>query len=323
MPDPMTRMPARILRAFRPFAAVLSVALVSCGSVDGEASSAEQATNELAMLQSQDVEGLKAPIQETAAVARQGTLDASVPNSATTPGAPIATLVATPPVSKTTGTTARPLRVLLTGDSMTRGDEHTPGGARSFRGRLYLMLTAAGYNVDFLGSQNEPPEVGGDPNHDAWGGAWIGPGGSSHNIYDRMDRVLSKEVDPDLIVMALGWNSAVYEPALAADKYEGLVAKVGQLKPDAQLLLGTMSPRQGQTQTTTAANERGYREVNGRARDLAARSGSDKLHLVDLASGSYVASDYIDSVHWNQRGADKAAQITFDAIVGQVLPNLP
>jgi lysophospholipase L1-like esterase len=206
---------------------------------------------------------------------------------------------------------------------MTRGDEHTPGGARSFRGRLYHMLTSAGFVVDFLGSQSEPPAVGGDPNHDAWGGAWIGPGGSDLNIYDRMPRVLAPTVKPDIIVLALGWNSAVYEKALAADKYEALVSKVAELKPEAQLVLGTLSPYRGETEAQTASYERGYREINQRARDLAGRSASDHLHLTELALGSFVSSDYIDPVHWNQSGADKAAKIVFDTIVNSVLPTLP
>ncbi len=232
----------------------------------------------------------------------------------------------TPPTAvapKATGTASRPLYILLTGDSMTRGDEHNPTGARAFRGRLYYMLTNAGIHVDFLGAQNERPAIGGDPNHDAWGGAWIGPGGSSRNIYDQMPTVLGPTVNPDIIVMALGWNSVVYEPAIAADKYEGLVNRIAALKPKAQLVLGTQSPYRGNTEAVTASYERGYRELNQRARTLAAASASDQFHLTDLASGDYFTSDYIDAVHWNQSGADKAAKIVFDTIVKKVLPQLP
>lgn len=237
--------------------------------------------------------------------------------------APDSTTPPTAALPKTTGTAARPLYILLTGDSMTRGDEHNPTGARAFRGRLYYMLTNAGIHVDFLGSHNEPPAIGGDPNHDAWGGAWIGPGGNARNIYDQMPSVLGPTVNPDIVVMALGWNSVVYEPALAADKYEGLVDRIRALKPKAQLVLGTLSPYRGNTESNTASYERGYRELNQRARTLAGASVSDQLHLTDLASGDYQTGNYIDAVHWNQSGADMAARIVFDTIVKKVLPQLP
>ena len=301
---------------------VFSCVLASCGFADGGTHDAapkeETGRGSQAGLQqsSEQVQAAPAPDVTIGAPALQAGSDPQTPE-------PPAATAPREAVPKLIGTASRPLYVLLTGDSMTRGDEHTPGGARSFRGRLYHMLTAAGLTVDFLGSQNERPAVGGDPNHDAWGGAWIGPGGSDLNIYDRMPTVLAANVNPDIIVLALGWNSAVYEKPIAADKYEALVNRVAALKPGAQLVLGTLSPYRGETEEQTASHERGYREINQRAREMAGRSTSDQLHLTDLAIGKFNPSDYIDPVHWNQSGADKAAQIVFDTILNRVMPVLP
>ena len=83
------------------------------------------------------------------------------------------------------------LRILPLGDSMTAGNEADPSSYRSYRGPLYRMLQAAGHDVDFVGTLSQTPALGGDPNHNGYGGAQIGPGGSSNNLADRVRVILS------------------------------------------------------------------------------------------------------------------------------------
>jgi lysophospholipase L1-like esterase len=229
------------------------------------------------------------------------------------------------PTPKVVGTQARPLRVVLLGDSMTRGDESNPGGFRSYRGALYNRLVADGLAVDFLGVVSEPPAVGGDPDVSAWGGMWIGPGGDPHNVYDRLPETLSPDINPDVVVLALGWNSVINESGVAADKYANLVNRVAALKPGVEIIVATLSPLSGDTEAQSNASWIGasYAALNRRARELANASASDGIHLADLAAISYMASDYIDLIHWRQSGADKAAQAIHQAIRNGVLARLP
>ena len=103
---------------------------------------------------------------------------------------------------------------------MTAGSEANPTAYRSYRGKLYQMLQAAGHDVDMIGTQHQLPATGGDPDHDGYGGALIGPGGGGHNLADRVSGILSSVGRVDVIVLALGWNSAYQEPGQAGFNFE-------------------------------------------------------------------------------------------------------
>lgn len=206
------------------------------------------------------------------------------------------------------------LRILPLGDSMTAGNESDPSAFRSYRGPLYRMLRSAGQHVDLVGTMSEPPSLGGDPDHSGYGGAQIGPGGSSNNLWDRVPDILNSVGNPDVIILALGWNSTYQEPEYAAAKYEGLVRLISSLRPNATLILATLSPQRGETESQTNAQLSGYRKLNAKARELANSSQADKILLADLAIAGFKAADYWDVIHWVQSGADKAATVMVDVL---------
>ncbi len=197
---------------------------------------------------------------------------------------------------------------------MTVGAEWQPNSVRSYRGRLYRLLVEAGYKVDFVGTQQSEPAVGGDPDHDGYGGAWIGPGGQANNITDRLPTLLPA-VDPDIIIIAFGWNSVYLEPFQAAQKYSDFVKRLAAAKPNAKLVLATLSPQKGQTEAQSTAQVRGYGQFNAMARALAGASPTDRIYLADYASAGFTESEYWDVIHWHQPGADRAAQVIFKALV--------
>jgi GDSL-like Lipase/Acylhydrolase family len=198
---------------------------------------------------------------------------------------------------------------------MTAGQEDLENGFRSYRGRLYQALRADGLDVDFIGTKTATPAVGGDPEHDGYGGAFVGPGGIANNLWDRLPSVLGPSVNPDIIIMAFGWNSVYNEPSEVARKYRGFVAEVQRLKPSAALVLGTLDPQRGETEQQSNNSVPGYRDLNAAARQLAQASSSDKLYLADLALAGYAYSDYWDVIHLLQPGADKAAQTIHAALI--------
>jgi lysophospholipase L1-like esterase len=234
-------------------------------------------------------------------------------------GATTATTTTTATSTTTSTATANPLltrtaRILALGDSMTVGAEADPNGFRAYRGRLFALLGAAGYNVDFAGTQRLAPAIGGDPDHDGYGGAFIGPGGSSNNLADKLPAILSA-VEPDIIILALGWNSVYNEPSVAASKYRDLVNRIAAAKPNAHIVVATLSPQRGQTEAQTNADLSAYAALNSAARSLASASTTDRIHLADYAAAGFQGSEYWDVIHWLQPGADRAAQVLYQTLV--------
>ncbi len=251
-----------------------------------------------------------------------GEADASQASPGAVAGASGATpvvLASAPSAAGTPTVTSNPLltrtaRILCVGDSMTSGTEEASFGFRSYRGRLYQRLIGAGYQVDFVGTQQRIPAIGGDADHDGYGGAWIGPGGSPNNLWDRMAGILAS-TDPDIVIMALGWNSAYGERQVAGQRYRDLVNRVRALKPNAHIVVATLSPQRGQSEAQTGVDESGFAAINAVARAMAAESPTDRIHLADFAAAGFVASDYWDVIHWTQSGGDRAADVIYRTLV--------
>ncbi len=238
----------------------------------------------------------------------------TAPNPAPAP-APVSTPTTVPaPAVSSNPLLARTARILCLGDSMTAGDEYNPASFRSYRGRLYTLLAAAGHRVDFVGTSYSMPAVGGDPNHDGYGGAYIGPGGSANNLSDRLPGILAT-VDPDIVILAFGWNSVYNEPSLAGPKYRDLVNRIAAAKPNAHLVVATLSPPRGQTEAQASLSLTGYAAINAFARSMAAASPSDRIHLADYAAAGFQSGEYLDVIHWTQAGADRAAQVLYRSLV--------
>jgi lysophospholipase L1-like esterase len=233
------------------------------------------------------------------------------PNPSGTPP----TVNPTPPPAPANPLRTRRIRLLCLGDSMTAGSENNDGSFRSYRGRLYQLLTSAGIDVDFIGSSQMTPAIGGDADHDGYGGAFIGPGGNVNNLWDRLPTVLASNVDPDIIVMAFGWNSVYNEPSEAAGKYQAIVNRVSTLKPSANLVLATLSPQRGESEQQSNLGVPSYQQFNDTARILANHSSTDKLFLADYAAAPFELTGYWDVIHWLQPNADLAARIIFDSLM--------
>jgi hypothetical protein len=235
--------------------------------------------------------------------------------------------------------------VLPLGDSTTKGDEQDedlgmtcPGGVshRSYRGALQTLMSNAGYTFDFSGPVSNIPASGGsDGDHAGYGGAMINSftasdpvstaclnqsttptpdGNSQGNIVDRLDGILTAGVDPDIIVVAAGWNSLNCDTATdtSANQMSTLVSELVSRRPNAKLLLTTITPRQGETEAQTATAMPAHAALNQRIRALAA--GSSNIFLADIATLPLNSNDYRDSIHWCQSAADQIAQVLFDRI---------
>jgi len=179
------------------------------------------------------------------------------------------------------------VKVMCLGDSLTAGDELNPSSFRTYRGRLAQLLQQGGYEFDFIGSQSLTPAIGGDPNHEGYGGAGIDTTiGGVLSISARLSTIFSGGSIPDVIVLLLGWNDVFNAPTNIATRYETLVDTIETYAPSAKLLLCTLPPARGLTETQTNSAYSAYQSLNTKIRTLAAASGSDGRYLADLAARS-------------------------------------
>jgi lysophospholipase L1-like esterase len=229
--------------------------------------------------------------------------------------------------------------IMPIGDSLTEGVE-TANGHRSYRGTLFKKLITAGAVVDFIGSQQRPPAVGGDAEHEGHSGFTIGPDNSrvcatcgKANLFDNLDGYLNAERNPDVILLCIGINDMFPDadpsdgivrpvnPDDAPGKLAALVDELRRRRPNTKIVVATLVPLRNGFASDA------YNAVNARARALANADPNDAIYLADLNTALLVKStgpdgDYVDDVHLSQSGADKIAKIWFDALVRNKLVNV-
>ncbi len=239
-------------------------------------------------------------------------------------------------------TTAKPtsasvVRIMPLGDSLTAGGGSDPASQQSYRGHLYSTLRAAGYSIDFVGSDATPTLIGGDADNEGHGGYTIGPDTSQYcmrssaselqcqpqrfNLADNIDGWLAA-ARPDVILLLVGVNDQY--PADVAPGTSGLLRPVNPDEAPAKLtaLVGRLAAASTQPWVFVASlpplvNATPTPSVdllNTTARSLGSASTTDKVVFVDLASTALVPTDFADAVHLSDAGAAKVADRWFRAI---------
>src|SRR5882724_11745186 len=131
---------------------------------------------------------------------------------------------------------APPIRIMPLGDSITDG----VGGPGGYRLRLYQMLTNAGFNVDFVGTQNDNAAAGlADPDHE---------GHSGYRI-DQIDTGLlgyfGQTADADVVLVLIGTNDygQNYDTLRTTNRLEALIAKIATRRPFAKVIVANLLVR--------------------------------------------------------------------------------
>jgi autotransporter-associated beta strand protein len=209
-----------------------------------------------------------------------------------------------------------PIRILPLGDSITYGYA-VPGG---YRLPLYQLLTNAGFNVDFTGTQtdNGAHDLR-DPDHEGH------PGWAIRGINAIAPDVLASTDDPDVILLLIGVNDYNQNDdiANAHTRLQGLVENLATNRPYAKILVAnllatTLQPQDAEIQTTfnpfvptMAADE----QALGR-----------QVYFDDLRS-ALTTNDLADGLHPNQIGYNKMATNWFGNLTNYISPlgttNLP
>jgi lysophospholipase L1-like esterase len=197
--------------------------------------------------------------------------------------------------------------IMALGDSITYGYSplgSVPGG---YRATLYEDLTAAGYNIQMVGSEtaNSDPSLpaAAAPQEGHVGFLIAGTGGvASFSVNgSNIDQWLApgNGVNPNLILLELGTNEIVgsYHIQSAPFELAALITHILELRPNAEVLVSTLTP---------LANATGNAEVNTFNKALSGPNGiiaqlqaeGENVQLVN-AGGSVPVSDIspVDEIH--------------------------
>jgi len=208
---------------------------------------------------------------------------------------------------------SRPIKIMPLGDSITNGT----GKRSGYRSKLYADLTAAGYEIDFVGSQRtNPSPVLPDLDHEGHPGFNIDNILNGWKSYPGVNVWLGPDgYDPDIILLMIGGNDVGEQRdfAHAPDRLDALITRISDkktgLQPDAHLIVSKITPR------AAKPNDHHTRWYNEQLEKVVARhiALGEKITLVDCYQ-PLEPSDLADGVHPTQSGYDKIAKVWFDAI---------
>ena len=207
------------------------------------------------------------------------------------------------------GLSTPPVRILPVGDSITLG-AGTSGG---YRVGLYRLLTNAGYNLDFVGTQTDSSNpLLPDADHEGHGGWRI------DQIASIITTVFAQVEDPDVILLLLGTNDygQEHEFGTAIVRLEALIAKMAIDRPSAKIIVANLlvrgEPQNSQIQGTFNAF------VPAVVQQQAALGR--QVYFTDMRSALTLADLLPDALHPNAEGYAKMATNWFAAITNVIGP---
>ncbi len=239
------------------------------------------------------------------------------------------------------------VRILALGDSITRG---SGDGFGNYRRPLQALLAQGGYQFEFVGSNTEQSDNyhGSDPEqtftpyqrgHEGYGGFRIEQIGSENKdkddggvAYPGLSAAL-EGAKPDVVLMMLGtndvnqgfdtagatgYNGQIGFAADAAARMDALVTRIHELKPDAALVLATITPLRD------AGKQAKGKDYNALIQQVVAAHQKSGENIVFADMGTALQTNDLagDGVHPTTRGYDKMARVWFAALTNEKAPPL-
>ncbi len=199
-----------------------------------------------------------------------------------------------------------PIRIMPLGDSITFGS-NTPGG---YRYPLYVALTNAGYNVDYVGTQtgnatNLLPKI----NHQGMSGWRIN--GNQNGLDEFIPDWFNVIADPDVILLHIGTNDfgTTNDYANAVNRLDALITHIATNRPYANIIVTTLLPRGEPYNTWINTTFNPYVPVKVAAQKALGR----KVYFLDM-NAYLTTADLFDGLHPNAAGYAKMAAAWFPAI---------
>lgn len=222
------------------------------------------------------------------------------------------------------------IKIMPLGDSKTEGGEGS--GNSSWRGYLRTSLMKDGYSIDYVGPRSNAADGDSDPkdaNHAGFGGYTIGPdkqvfsGNETTGIIENLPKYFTA-ANPDVVLLAIGVNDFFNASAhpenyskTAPDRYQDLVNKIIQLKPNVKIILGAVEPVKWDKNWGGNANDNNFGALNAKIKQIADADLNDNIYFADIRKDfltSFNATDFFDDVHLSKTGAQKVAASWFKAI---------
>jgi lysophospholipase L1-like esterase len=203
-----------------------------------------------------------------------------------------------------------PVRIMPLGASITKGMP-IPGG---YRAPLYRLMTNAGYNVDFVGTQRGSPLANiPDLDHEGHAGFRI------DHIDAGFTAWADQVADPDIIVLLVGDNDFAQNQDLAhvTNRLDHLISRITQNRPQAKLIVCGLFLRTDYPDI----NERMRTTYNPLVPGVVARhtARGEQVSFLDLQN-ALTAEDLSDGLHPNQIGYNKLATNIFNVITNLITP---
>ncbi|MHA3773436.1 GDSL-type esterase/lipase family protein [Verrucomicrobiota bacterium sgz303538] len=206
--------------------------------------------------------------------------------------------------SLATAQTAPPIRIMPLGDSITYGSGGT-ANLGGYRGPLYTLLTNAGYNVDFVGTQTDNSASIPDQNHEGHSGWQIG------QLDANMVGWLGSIADPDVVLLHIGTNDfgGNNDTFNAIARLDALITKINTLRPYAHIIVTNLMER-GEPYNTAIQEQ-----FNPYVQDIVKvhTDSGQRVTFLDMRS-AVPLSDMPDNLHPNQTGYQKMANAWLPAI---------
>ena len=202
-------------------------------------------------------------------------------------------------------TANEPVKIMPLGDSITRGwwgSVYRWG----YRKPLYDSLTSGGYNFDFVGS--EPLGNFPDPDHEGHDG-WHAAGGTGGGILPNVYNWLTAH-PADIVLLHIGTNDITYGDQ-NINEVNDILNEIDRFSTDIKVILALIINRTdnpSKIQTTTQFNI----DVNNMAQNRIA--AGDDIIIVNMESALNYATDMADSVHPNDNGYAKMANVWFNVL---------
>jgi lysophospholipase L1-like esterase len=192
------------------------------------------------------------------------------------------------------------VRVMPLGDSITDGTQ-VPGG---YRIGLWQRLSAAGYRVDFVGTQFNGPSTLGDHDHEGHPGWRI----------DQIDANITGwlgSTGPRTVLLHIGTNDVLqnFNLAGAPGRLSTLIDHITAAAPAADVFVATIIP------LASASQEAAARTFNAAVPGIVQSkvNAGKRVHLVDMHA-ALTAADLIDGIHPTAGGYDKMAATWYAAL---------
>jgi len=209
-----------------------------------------------------------------------------------------------------------PLRVMPLGDSITYG-ANSDGIGGGYRYPLYVALTNAGYNIDYVGTQTTIPHagLGAEVNHEGHSGWKISD--PSVGLYENILGWFASVADPDVILLHIGTNDSgtLSTFSNAVDRLDALITRMAVAKPNAHIIVTSVMKRSepNYTYITNLFNP----FVPGKVGAQAALGR--RVTFLDMHA-KLELSDMYDNLHPNNAGYGKMAAAFFPAVTNIVTP---